>query len=139
MKLLFRNAFLILTLQLLSLQTHAMTNKKGSYKTNADPIIASKTIKVTLDSSFPRIIQYNWIANGNVLYGQEDQLSQVLINGTLYKPKTTFSIAKNTANYVLDIAEIKVLVKVQIKVVSNIVEFNGFCKKLTNRGFFCWR
>ena len=124
MKLLFRNAFLILTLQLLSLQTHAMTNKKGSYKTNADPIIASKTIKVTLDSSFPRIIQYNWIANGNVLYGQEDQLSQVLINGTLYKPKTTFSIAKNTANYVLDIAEIKVLVKVQIKVVSNIVEFN---------------
>jgi endo-alpha-N-acetylgalactosaminidase len=124
MKLLFHNALLILTFQLLSVQTHANENKSFSDDKNPIQTIASKSLKVYLDSSFPRIIQYNWIANGAILNGQEDQLSQVLINGKLYSPKTTFSIAKNVANYVLDIPEIKVAIKIQIKVVANIVEFN---------------
>jgi endo-alpha-N-acetylgalactosaminidase len=93
--------------------------KKGGIQT-----LESKTLRVSLDTSFPRIIQYDWIANGTVFYGQEDKLSQVKINGKLYTSKSTFSLLKNKTNYILDIPEISVTVKIQIKVVANIVEFN---------------
>ena len=53
--------------------------------------LESKTLRISLDTSFPRIIQYNWISSGTIFYGQEDKLSQVMINEKLYSPKTIFS------------------------------------------------
>jgi endo-alpha-N-acetylgalactosaminidase len=134
MKLLHRGAFFIILLQLLSTPIYATKNKGASDDKNGVQTIESKTLKVSLDTAFPRIIQYNWIANGTILYGQEDNLSQVLINGKLYSPRTTFSLAKNTASYVLDIPEISVAVKIQIKVVANIVEFN--VTQISEKGTF---
>ena len=37
--------------------------------------LESKTLRISLDTSFPRIIQYNWISSGTIFYGQEDKLS----------------------------------------------------------------
>ena len=86
--------------------------------------IQSKILKVTLDKSFPAIIEYRWIADGNAFFGQEDKLTQVKINGNLYTPVVSCSTTRNSADYQLDIAEIKVIVKIHIAVINNIVEFN---------------
>ena len=96
--------------------------------------LESKTLRISLDTSFPRIIQYNWISSGTIFYGQEDKLSQVMINEKLYSPKTTFSLVKNEANYTLDIPEISVTVRIKIKVVANTVEFN--VTKIEEKGTF---
>ena len=96
--------------------------------------LESKTLRISLDTSFPRIIQYNWISSGTIFYGQEDKLSQVMINEKLYSPKTIFSLVKNEANYTLDIPEISVTVRIKIKVVANTVEFN--VTKIEEKGTF---
>ena len=85
--------------------------------------IESKNLQVSIDPAFPRIIRYAWIPTGEVLYAQEDQLSQVLINGKLYAPKITLAKSKSRADYILDIPDIHVNVKIRISVNQNIVEF----------------
>ncbi len=85
--------------------------------------IASEMLSVRVDSGFPRIIEYRWKANNAVMYGQEDTLSQVKINGTAYKPEVSFSRTPNTADYLMRFDAIKVLMKAQIKVTDNVVEF----------------
>lgn len=119
----FSSLFLLL-FQLLPIQSCTATGNGFSIDKDGIQTIESKTLKVSVDSSFPRITQYNWITNGAIFYGQENKLSQVMINGKLYTPKSSFSLLKNEANYTLDIPEINVTVKIQIKVVANIVEFN---------------
>jgi endo-alpha-N-acetylgalactosaminidase len=124
MKSFFLSTLFLLLFQFLPFQTcFAKTNRFFIEKVGIQTL-KSKTLSVTVDTSFPRIIQYNWIANGTVFCGQEDRLSKVKINDRLFSPKTTFSIVKNQANYVLDIPEISITVKIQIKVVANTVEFN---------------
>ena len=59
-----------------------------------------------------------------MLYGQEDKLSQVLINGKAYTPEISFSKTKNSARYVITVPDINVVLNLQIKVISNIVELN---------------
>ena len=118
------SSLFLLLFQFFPIQSCVAKDKIFSADKTGIETIESKTLKVTLDNSFPRIIQYNWIANGAVFYGQEDQLSQVMINGKPYTPKTSFSLLKNEANYTLDFPEISVTVKIQIKVVANSVEFN---------------
>jgi hypothetical protein len=55
--------------------------------------IQSTKLSVTVDDSFPRIIQYKWLGEGAsqnaVFYGNEDSLSQVKINGIAYTPTVT--------------------------------------------------
>jgi len=89
-----------------------------------DLTIESKILRVTLDQSFPAIVNYIWISNGNVIYGQEDKLSQVKINGKLYTPTTTFIKTRNSVDYALRIPEIEVNIKIQVMVTANIVELN---------------
>jgi len=110
-------SFLILVLQSVNYQIFAQAK-------NDKQTIESKTLRITIDKSFPRIIDYYWVANGNVFFGQEDQLSQLQVNGKLYTPRITFSAKKNTAVYVLDIPEIHVVMKAEIKVINNVVEFS---------------
>ena len=117
-------ALFVLFFQFLPMESYAAKSNGFSIKKDGIKTIESKKLRITLDADFPRIIQYNWIANGTIFYGQEDQLSQVMINGKLYTPKSSFSISKSEANYTLDIPEISITVKIQIKVVANSVEFN---------------
>ncbi|WP_240160017.1 endo-alpha-N-acetylgalactosaminidase family protein [Paenibacillus aceris] len=90
--------------------------------------IQSTNLSVTVDDAFPRIIQYQWLgagaSNGAVFYGNEDTLSQVKINGTLYTPTITSSItAPDTITYTMSISSIGVTMKMYFKVTDNIVEF----------------
>jgi endo-alpha-N-acetylgalactosaminidase len=124
MKSFYNSPIFLLFFLFITIQFYADNGRNFPIDKNTIGTIKSKTLSVSLDSSFPRIIQYNWIANNTIFFGQEDKLSQVMINGKLYSPKTTFSILKNEADYILNIPEINVTVKIEIKVVTNIVEFN---------------
>ena len=86
--------------------------------------IESRTLHVSIDPAFPAIIQYTWIPTGEILFAQEDQLSQVKINGKLYTPKISFSKTKNRAEYLLEVPEISVNLKIRISVNLNMVEFS---------------
>lgn len=124
MKSFYLTLLLPLFFQLLSVpnctaQSSHLSNAKETIHT-----IASNSLSVSLDSEFPRIIQYQWVANGTIFYGQEDKLTQVNINGKAYTPKTTFSIVKNEASYLLDFPEISITVKINIKVMGTTVTFN---------------
>ena len=85
--------------------------------------IESKNLLVSLNPAFPGITQYTWKSTGEVLFAQEDQLSQVIINGKHYTPKISFTKSKNSADYLLEIPEISVNLKIRISVNQNIVEF----------------
>lgn len=65
-------------------------------------VLDSGTLSVQVDPAFPRVLGYTDDATGKVLYGQEDQLSTVLINGSSYTP-TVSSTAVGSAeqDYVL--------------------------------------
>ena len=64
-------------------------------------LISSKQLEITVDSTFPRVIQYVWKENGAVLYGQPDKLTQIKINGELETPKMRCSLTSDTAKYEL--------------------------------------
>lgn len=84
----------------------------------------SSALTVEVDSAFPRIIQYLWKSGGAVLYGQEDSLNTIIINGTSYQPAVTFSQTTSTASYTLSIGSIGVSLAVTISVENNVVNFN---------------
>ncbi|MEC0230758.1 endo-alpha-N-acetylgalactosaminidase family protein [Paenibacillus alba] len=87
--------------------------------------IASSVLSVDLDPAFPKVNQYTWLANGAVLYGSEDTLNQIYINGTAYTPTVAFSSpTSNTALYTLTIAAIQVVITLQMKVVNNTLLFD---------------
>ncbi|KAF2330677.1 endo-alpha-N-acetylgalactosaminidase family protein [Flavobacterium daemonense] len=134
MKSLYISTLFLLLSQFIPTQSCIAKSNHLTIDNDGVKTIKSKTLSITVDSSFPRIIQYNWMANGTVFYGQEDKLSQVKINSKFYTPKTTFSLVKNEADYTLDIPEIEVTVKIQIKVVDNIVELN--VTQITEKGKF---
>lgn len=96
--------------------------------------IGSNLLKVTLDQNFPRIIQYNWLPDGGLFYGQEDVLHQVKINGQMYKPEVFFSKKKDAASYVLKFNEKDVVVKINIEVKQNIVYYK--VAEIAERGEF---
>ena len=114
--------FLLVCVNAIQMKLHG--NPYDVMKNDLPHFISSKVLKVTLDPTFPRIVQYNWLATADVIYGQEDKLSQILINGKAYTPEISFSKTKNSAQYVLTIPEINVVLNLQIKVISNIVELN---------------
>jgi len=108
-----------LLFQMLTRQANASLEFK-----NSSQFIESKVLKVSIDPSFPRIIQYTRIADGAVFFGQEDRLSQVLINDKYYSPKINFTKTGSTADYTLDIPEIGVGLKIRISAKQNMVDFS---------------
>ena len=88
------SSLFLLVFHFLLIQDCEAKNNRFSIDKEGIQTIESKTLRISLDSTFPRITQYNWIANGAIFYGQEDQLSQVMINEKLYTPKTSFSLLK---------------------------------------------
>jgi endo-alpha-N-acetylgalactosaminidase len=83
--------------------------------------ISSKQLEVTVDGTFPRVIQYVWKENGAVLYGQPDKLTQIKINGELETPKVRCSLTSDTAKY--ELACKSCVLDVEMKVVGNVLEF----------------
>jgi len=116
------------------MQFSAAENIVSGSKVNDVFSIQSKTLKVTLAKSFPAIIDYRWNANGNTIFGQEDKLTKVKINDEFYIPRIFCSNTVNSADYQLDIPEIKVFIKIRIKVINNIVEFD--VTKIAESGTF---
>lgn len=86
--------------------------------------ISSSSLSVQVDDAFPRVIQYTDIASGAVMYGQEDTLSQIKINGTLYTPTVTSTRASDKITYTLTVSSINVTITMEFKVVGNTLEMN---------------
>jgi len=114
---------IIIVFQISALQVTAGIYDRPTNGKTVNENIESKILKVTIDPLFPRIIQYNWKSNGYIIYGQEDLLTQVKINGQLFSPKVAFSKTRDLANYLMEIPEIGVIINIQLKVVKNVVEF----------------
>ncbi|NOU88702.1 DNRLRE domain-containing protein [Paenibacillus sp. LMG 31460] len=89
--------------------------------------IQSTSLSVTVDDTFPKIIQYQWLGAGAsqnaVFYGNEDTMNQVKINGTTYTPTVTSVKTGDTITYILNISSIGVTMTMYFKVIDNIVEF----------------
>jgi endo-alpha-N-acetylgalactosaminidase len=85
--------------------------------------IASNVMRVEVDQNFPSVIQYQY---GNaVMYGQEDHLSQVKINGISYTPNVTFSKTDAKASYTLSFPSINVTITFDLEVVGNTLNFKA--------------
>ncbi|WP_236284301.1 endo-alpha-N-acetylgalactosaminidase family protein [Paenibacillus allorhizoplanae] len=85
--------------------------------------IASNVMRVEVDRNFPSVIQYQY---GNaVMYGQEDHLSQVKINGISYTPNVTFSKTDAKASYTLSFPAINVTITFDLEVVGNTLNFKA--------------
>ncbi|WP_127594576.1 endo-alpha-N-acetylgalactosaminidase family protein [Paenibacillus lautus] len=102
------------------------------FKVNTDVIvqetIVSDKMQVTVNQNFPSIAKYVWLDGDKTLFGQEDVINEVMLNGKSYTPNVEFTKKGNdTASYRLTFDEIKVAMDMEIKVVDNIVTF-----KITN-------
>ncbi len=116
-------ALILLISNMFTSVNEALGRNRAINEKNSIQTIESKNLKILIDTAFPRIIQYTWISTGEVIYAQEDQLSEILINGKLYTPKITFVKSKINADYSLDFEEISVNATVRIAVNQNIIEF----------------
>src|SRR5215217_5199066 len=63
--------------------------------------ISSSSLRVSVDNGFPRVASYADSRTGAVLYGNEDKLSQVVLNGTAYTPEVTSHKSRDRVDYVL--------------------------------------
>jgi endo-alpha-N-acetylgalactosaminidase len=81
----------------------------------------SNQLSVTVDETFPRIVNYQWNTSGETLSANENQLSEVLINGESYSPKISSKTEENKIFYTLTIPELDIELKLHISVQENIV------------------
>ena len=87
-----------------------------------EPILESGSMRVVIDEHFPTVKTYTLLNSHKVFYGQEDILSQVMINNTLYEPTVTFSEVNDAkANYMLNFKTIQVTMNVVMEVNENSV------------------
>ena len=85
--------------------------------------LESKTLKVTVDSEFPRIIQYKNKADGTTLDGQTEPVSTVELNGKTEPCGITFKKrGADTAEYRLEFPRAKVEASLGVTVGANVVE-----------------
>ena len=49
----------------------------------------SNQLSVTVDETFPRIVNYQWNTSGAIISANENQVSTMLINGESYSPKVS--------------------------------------------------
>lgn len=86
-----------------------------------DTSISSSELVLTVDSEFPLIKQYKLLKNDAILNGNVSSNKIILINGMEFSPEVTSSVKENTIIYTMSLEDIKVLLKVQIEVIDNIV------------------
>ncbi|MEU9164712.1 endo-alpha-N-acetylgalactosaminidase family protein [Streptomyces sp. NPDC048424] len=83
--------------------------------------ITSPELSVSVDSGFPRVIGYTRRATGDVLHGNEDPLSAVVVNGTTYTPAVTSAPSASAVDYALAFSG--VTIRARIAVTGSTVEF----------------
>ena len=83
--------------------------------------IGSRQLVLTVDSEFPAIKQYKLLKNNAVLNGNTSSSRVVLINGIEFSPEVTSSVKENAIIYTMSLEDIKVLLRVEIEVVDDIV------------------
>ncbi|MFJ6758750.1 endo-alpha-N-acetylgalactosaminidase family protein [Streptomyces sp. NPDC091273] len=83
--------------------------------------ITSPELSVSVDSGFPRIIGYTRRATGDVLHGNEDPLSAVVVNGTTYTPAVTSVPSASAVDYALTFSG--VTIRARISVAGSTAEF----------------
>ncbi|USK36732.1 endo-alpha-N-acetylgalactosaminidase family protein (plasmid) [Bacillus sp. F19] len=130
---------LVLIINLLFLQCIfsmdlSFPNKVSAVENSSFFSISSKDLKVTLDSEFPRVIEYEWLANGAKLYGQSEKLSTVKINGEEYDPEVKVRKKKNQAEYTLYFEPLKVEINMIVQVKNNVLEIKA--QKIKEKGSF---
>ncbi|MEV6580703.1 endo-alpha-N-acetylgalactosaminidase family protein [Streptomyces sp. NPDC051582] len=83
--------------------------------------ISSPELSVSVDSGFPRVVGYTRRATGDVLDGNEDTLSTVLVDGTAYTPTVTSTRSASAVDYVLSFSG--VTIRSRLSVTGSVVEF----------------
>ena len=81
--------------------------------------IESNTMKVNVDNTFPRVIDYTWKEDGTILQGQVDRQNQIEIDGKKYTPEVVCTVVDNVATYNITIDEIGVTMTSTITVDDN--------------------
>jgi hypothetical protein len=85
--------------------------------------LESKTLKVTVDSEFPRIIQYKNKADGTTLDGQTEPVSTVELNGKAEPCGIRFKKrGADTAEYRLEFPRANVEAPLRVTVGPDVVE-----------------
>lgn len=86
-------------------------------------VIESEVLKVYINDTFPGVMKYVWKADNSSFSGQEDIQKYVLINNISYSPLVSFDGMRDQAVYKLLFDDIQVEMRVEIKVVRNVLEF----------------
>lgn len=86
--------------------------------------ISSHALKVIVDRRFPRVVSYTDKAGGAVMHGNEDPITQVVLNGTTYTPVVTGKLSKDHADYVMKFPDYGgVEIKATLRVEGAAVDF----------------
>ncbi|MFC4775465.1 endo-alpha-N-acetylgalactosaminidase family protein [Paenibacillus sp. GCM10023252] len=89
----------------------------------ASATISSNSLTVEVDRDFPRVIQY--VKTGKVIYGQENSLSKVKINGALYTPVVTSTMtSSNVITYTLTISSLSISITLVFEVAGDVLSMN---------------
>ena len=90
-------ALFVLFFQFLPMESYGAKSNSFSIEKDRIKTIESKKLRIALDADFPRIIQYNWIANGTVfrlkftlLLPDQDETTT---NGVIASPSTSIQNA----------------------------------------------
>ncbi|MFI5999597.1 endo-alpha-N-acetylgalactosaminidase family protein [Streptomyces sp. NPDC051366] len=83
--------------------------------------ISSSELSVAVDSGFPRVVSYTRRATGDVLNGNEDALSAIVVNGTAYTPAVTSTPSASAVDYALSFSG--VTIRSRLSVTGSVVEF----------------
>ncbi|KOU27485.1 hypothetical protein ADK52_08530 [Streptomyces sp. WM6372] len=90
--------------------------------TAAAPVtISSPELSVSVDSGFPRVVSYTRRATGDVLNGNEDALSAIVVNGATYTPTVTSTPSASAVDYALSFSG--VTIRSRLSVTGSVVEF----------------
>lgn len=89
----------------------------------SEDTIVSDDMTVTMDATFPRVIQYQ-LGTGETVKGQELALHQLEINNKLYTPEVTSEFSEDEVVYHVKEAETKISFDVVFKVEGNVLSMN---------------
>lgn len=120
-------SFVFVFLQVFSsLQVSAQEISNGGAENIEDNMItiASNEMTVFLDRNFPRVEKYE-MSTGEIMYGQEEILDSIKINGSIYRPQVDFTKTNDSeVEYVLNIGDIDVILTAKLEVVENKLFFD---------------
>lgn len=125
---------IFLLVQILPVTSYSFLGKANAQQNSDEFIISSDELNVTLDSEFPRVIEYEWLKNGAKLYGQSEKITKVKINGEEYTPDVMVSKKKNHAEYTLNFKSLQVTITMVLQVKNNVLELK--VKNIKETGSF---